>query len=260
MHKLNTRRQGQFFRVFGVFRGSILFMVRARYKFGDYELLVVQVLLSSYGTFNYMLCRDAQAILIDCGEAEPIFQVLEREKLQLTDVLITHNHNDHAGGCRAVQDRLGVLSSSPSVESKEFEILKTTCVSFDVSGHLPVCKAYHFPELGIVFVGDTIIGGAVGRIMGGGTAEQFFQSLERIKQLPSETVIFGGHDYLKDNAAFALSVDPGNEAMKDRLDFYDAEPLAAVFQTLEMEMESNPFLKVDSADEFARLRTLKDKI
>jgi len=43
-------------------------MIRARYKFGDYELLVVQVLLGTYGTFNYLLCRDGKAILIDAGE------------------------------------------------------------------------------------------------------------------------------------------------------------------------------------------------
>ncbi len=232
-------------------------MIRARYRFGEYELLVVQVLQSTYGTFNYLLCKKGQAILIDCGEAAPIFQALEKENLQLTDILITHNHGDHVGGCREVQDRLGVQSISPAVESREFPILGTTCRSFDVSGHLPLCKAYYFPMLKIVFVGDTIIGGAVGRLMGG-TAEQFFQSLEKIKQLPDETIVFGGHDYLEDNAAFALSVNPENEAMKKLLELYKSEPLAAVFQPLEKEKKSNPFLQVQSADEFAALRKRKD--
>lgn len=233
-------------------------MLRKRYKLGEYELLAVQVLLSSYGTFSYLLCRDGKAVLIDCGEAAPVFKVLENENLQLTDVLITHNHNDHTGGCCAVQDRLGVLSFSPAVESRDFEMLGTVCRSFDASGHLPVCKAYHFPELGIVFTGDAVINGAVGRMMGG-TPEQFFQSLERVKALPDETIVFGGHDYLEDNAAFALSVDPDNEAMKVRLKLYKTDPLAAVFQTLEKEKKSNPFLQVKSADEFAELRAEKDR-
>lgn len=232
-------------------------MIRARYTFGEYELIVVQVLLSTYGTFNYLLCKDGKAILIDCGEAAPIFQALEKEKLQLTDILITHNHGDHAGGCRAMQDQLGVQSTSPGVASRTFPILGTVCRSFDSSGHLAMCKSYYFPDLGIVFAGDTIIGGAVGRMMAG-TAGQFFQSLETIKALPDETIIFGGHDYLEDNAAFALSVHPENEAMKTRLTLYRSEPLAAVFQTLEKEKRSNPFLQVKSADEFAALRRKKD--
>ncbi|MDF7823187.1 MBL fold metallo-hydrolase [Pontiellaceae bacterium B12227] len=233
-------------------------MVKARFKFGEYELLVVQVLLSSYGTFNYLLCRDGKAILIDAGEAKPIFQTLENENLQLTDVLITHGHGDHSGGCRAIQDRLGVQSTSAAVEGRAFPILGTTCRSFATPGHLAVCKSYYFPELGICFTGDTIINGAVGRMMGG-TPEQFFQSLEKIKTLPDETILFGGHDYLEDNMDFALSVEPDNDAVKARLERYQSDPISAVFAILEEEKKTNPFLQVTSADEFAELRDRKDQ-
>lgn len=232
-------------------------MLRKRYRFGEYELLVVQVLCSSYGTFNYLLCREGRAILIDCGEAAPIFKVLEKENLQLTEILITHNHGDHIGGCRAVQDRLGVLSVSPAVESRESELLGTICRPFATPGHLALCKSYYFPALGICFTGDALINGACGRMMEG-TAEQFFESLEAVKALPDKTVIFGGHDYLEDNAAFALSVNPENEAMKVRLERYRSDPLAAVFQPLGEEKKSNPFLQVQSAEAFAQLRGRKD--
>ncbi|QBG48661.1 MBL fold metallo-hydrolase [Verrucomicrobia bacterium S94] len=141
-------------------------MIRATYSIGVYKLIVVQVLLDSYETFNYLLCKDGRAILIDCGEAEPVFQALEKGAFQLTDILITHNHGDHVGGCRAVQDRLGVLSISPAVESRTLEILGTTCRSLATPGHLDVCKSYYFPDLKLLFAGDTIIGGAVGRMMG----------------------------------------------------------------------------------------------
>ncbi|QBG48662.1 hypothetical protein EGM51_15090 [Verrucomicrobia bacterium S94] len=82
--------------------------------------------------------------------------------------------------------------------------------------------------------------------------------METIKALPDETVVFGGHDYLEENAAFALSVNPENEAIKERLELYEAEPLAAVFQTLGHEKKSNPFLQVKSPEEFAVLRAKKD--
>ena len=233
-------------------------MVKARFKFGEYELLAVQVLLSTYGTFNYLLCRNGKAILIDAGEAKPIFQILENENLQLMDILITHGHPDHAGGCRVIQDRLGVQSTSPAVESREFPILGTSCRPFATPGHLAVCKSYYFPALGIVFAGDTIIGGGCGRLMGG-TPEQFFQSLETIKQLPDETILFGGHDYLEANLEFALSVDPDNPNIKVRLERYSSDPAAALFAPLAEEQETNPFLRVNSAVEFAKLRAAKDR-
>ena len=232
-------------------------MIKARFKFGEYELLVVQVLLSTYGTFNYLLCRNGQAVLIDAGEAKPIFQTLENEDLQLINVLITHGHADHAGGCRAIQDRLGVQSTSPAVESGEFPILGTIGRSFATPGHLEVCKSYSFPDLGICFTGDTIIGGGCGRLMGG-TPEQFFQSLETIKQLPDETIIFGGHDYLEANMDFARSVSPDNDAMNARLERYASDPTAAIFVPLAEEKKTNPFLQVKSADEFVALRQQKD--
>lgn len=232
-------------------------MIKARFKFGEYELLAVQVLLSTYGTFNYLLCRNGRAVLIDAGEAPPIFQTLEMENLQLLEVLITHGHGDHSGGCRAIQDRLGVQSTSPAVESREFPILGTLCRSFATPGHLAVCKSYYFPDLGICFTGDTIIGGGCGRLMGG-TPEQFFESLETIKQLPDETILFGGHDYLEANMAFALSVDPGNTAVQARLEQYQSDPCSAIFATLEEEKNTNPFLQVKSPVAFAELRRRKD--
>jgi hydroxyacylglutathione hydrolase len=232
-------------------------MIKARFNIGEYELLALKVLPGTYETFNYLLCRDGRAILIDAGEAKPIFQTLEKEELQLLDILITHGHTDHSGGCRAIQDRLGVQSTSPGVESREFQILGTSCRSFATPGHMDICKSYYFPALEIVFTGDTIIGGGCGRLMGG-TAEQYFQSMEKIKRLPDETLIFGGHDYLEDNMAFALSVDPENGAMANRLALYTADPAAAIFSTLAEEKQTNPFLRVKSVGAFAALRQKKD--
>ncbi|MDH3982096.1 MAG: MBL fold metallo-hydrolase [Kiritimatiellaceae bacterium] len=233
-------------------------MIRARFQFGEYELIVVQVLLSSYGTFNYLLCRDGKATLIDAGQAKPIFQTLEEENLQLMNVLITHAHNDHTGGCRAIQDRLGVQSTSPGVEAVEFPMIGTLCRAISTPGHTAVHKCYCFPEIGILFTGDTIISGACGRILGG-TAEQYFQSLDVIKSLPDEMRVFGGHDYLEDNMRFALSVEPDNAAMKARLERYQTDPSAAIFTTLGEEKKTNPFLRVQALEEFTALRRAKDQ-
>ena len=230
-------------------------MKTTRIRFGDYTLLAVPVLRDN---FVYLVCRGGKAVLIDAGEADPVLKTLESEKLTLQDAFITHTHYDHVGGCRALQDRLGMLFTSPSVEDRAFVVLGTDCQSMSTPGHMAVHKTYYFPELGMLFPGDTLINGACGRLLGG-TAEQLFNSLQRIKQLPDETRIYGGHDYLVDNMEFALSTEPDNDDMKARLDLYRDDPAAAIFATLAGEKQTNPFLRVDSVEAFAALRRRKDK-
>ena len=229
-------------------------MKTTRFKIRDFEVLAVPVL---HDNFVYLVCHADDAVLIDAGEAKPVFQALDENGLQLQKLLITHTHHDHIGGCRAIQDRLGVQSTSPGVEAGAFPVLKTSCESISTPGHVAVHKCYHFPELGVLFAGDTLINGACGRLLGG-TAEQLFNSLQLIKQLPDETRIFGGHDYLVDNMEFALSVEPGNAAMQMRLALYRADPVAAIFATLAEEKRTNPFLRVNTVEEFSQLRRAKD--
>ncbi len=225
-----------------------------RFSFGDFEVLAVPVLRDN---LVYLVCRDGEAVLIDAGEANPVFQTLDANGLRLQKLLITHTHHDHIGGCRAIQDRLGVQSVSPGVEPGEVPMLGTICRSISTPGHMAAHKCYHFPELGILFAGDTLINGACGRLLGG-TAEQLFASLQKICELPDDTRIFGGHDYLVDNMEFALSVEPGNADMQARLDLYRTDPAAAIFATLAEEKKTNPFLRVGTAKEFAKLRRRKD--
>ena len=229
-------------------------MKTTRFQIGDYEVLAVPVL---YDNFVYLVCREGNAALIDAGEAKPVFKTLEKENLQLLEILITHAHHDHVGGCRAIQDRLGVLSTSPAVEEREFEVLGTVCRSIATPGHMEVHKTYYFPELGVLFPGDTLINGACGRVLDG-TAEQLFESLQKIKALPDETRIFGGHDYLAENMMFALAAEPENADVKARLELYHTDPAAAIFATLAEEKKTNPFLRVETAEAFGELRRKKD--
>ncbi len=226
----------------------------ARFQFNGYEVLAAPVLRDN---FVYLVCRDGEAVLIDAGEAKPVFNILERETLQLLNILITHTHHDHIGGCRKIQDRLGVQSVSPAVESAEFPVLETVCRPISAPGHMAMHKIYYFPELGILFTGDTLINGACGRLLGG-TAKQLFSSLGKICELPDDTRIFGGHDYLVANMEFALSVEPANADMQARLDLYRTDPTSAIFATLAEEKRTNPFLRVDTIEEFAELRRRKD--
>jgi hydroxyacylglutathione hydrolase len=224
------------------------------FELGEYTLLAVPVLRDN---FVYLICREEQAVLIDAGEARPVLKTLEQKNLQLTEMFITHTHHDHVGGCRELCERIGALAISPAVEAREYDVLGTRCRSLSTPGHVAVHKIYSFAELGLLVTGDTLINGACGRLLGG-TAEQLFESLQRIKSFPDETLILGGHDYLEENMRFALEEEPGNADMQARLALYQRDPAAAIFVTLAEEKRTNPFLRVDSLEAFTALRARKD--
>ena len=50
-----------------------------------------------------------------------------------------------------------------------------------------------------------------------GTFEQMFKSLEKIKNLPKDTMIYCGHEYTDNNGKFCISIDKENEKLKDRI-------------------------------------------
>ena len=51
--------------------------------------------------------------------------------------------------------------------------------------------------------------------------EKLFNSLKKIKNLPDETLVFGGHDYLESNLLFSQSIKPDDLFLKNRLDKYN---------------------------------------
>jgi hydroxyacylglutathione hydrolase len=209
-----------------------------------FEILAVPVLSDN---FVYLVCRNRAAILIDAGEAGPIRKALENNNLQLTQILITHRHADHTAALPELRS---------AVTGKEEAV--GTVEALAVPGHTAGDTAWYFPEAGALFTGDCLINGACGRPMDG-TAAQLYDSLQKIKQLPDETLILGGHDYLDENLRFGLTVEPDNADLRARLELYRTDPAAALFVTLAEEKKTNVFLRVASGEEFAALRTQKDK-
>ena len=207
--------------------------------------------------YIYLLDDGEKAILIDAGEATTVLQIVRSEALTLLQVFITHDHTDHTGGCRALQEELGVLARSPSVIEREEEWLGCRCEVVSTPGHMKVHKSFYFPELSVVFTGDALINGACGRLLGG-TAEQLYRSLEWVAALPGKTRVFGGHDYLLENLRFAAAEKFSLSAVERRRQQYKNDPTNALFATVEEERKTNPFLSCTSVVEFAALRMRKD--
>jgi hydroxyacylglutathione hydrolase len=74
-------------------------------------------------------------------------------------------------------------------------------------------------------------------------------SLLKLARLPADTQIYCGHEYTLSNARFALKVDPENTALQARardVEKLRAENLMTLPTTVELELATNPFLRVSS--------------
>ena len=71
-------------------------------------------------------------------------------------------------------------------------------------------------------------------------------SLSKLAALPTETIVYSGHEYTASNAKFALTVEPENTALQARVADITAKRAAGiptVPSTLAEERATNPFLR-----------------
>ena len=221
---------------------------------------------------------------IDTPDAEEYLRQAKAKGWTISHIWNTHWHPDHAGGNKAIIEVTGAQVLAP----KEVEKLSPidTLVShgdiirlgkhearvIDVSGHTNGHVAFHFPADGIAFVGDSVFALGCGRMFEGEPA-QFWDSLERIRQLPAETTLYCAHEYTQANAKFALHADPDNPelaAYAQEVDAKRARGEPTVPTSLARELGTNPFLRADTpemkarwggdkpAKTFAALRAAKD--
>ena len=54
-----------------------------------------------------------QVCVVDPGDATPVISYLEQNKLELSQILITHHHPDHTGGLPTLTERFGVEVYGP---------------------------------------------------------------------------------------------------------------------------------------------------
>jgi hydroxyacylglutathione hydrolase len=199
--------------------------------------------------------RDRRAALVDPGEDTPALAWLERRKLRLEAILITHHHYDHQGGVAGLLERFPDVSVfGPRTESitglthplsggERIFILDTEVEVLPVAGHTRGHVAYLAEDA--LFCGDTLFGAGCGRIFEG-TPAQMFAALQRIASLPDTTRIFCAHEYTLENLCFATLLEPDNPAVKTRV-METLHLLRAgkptVPSSLGAEKASNPFLR-----------------
>jgi hydroxyacylglutathione hydrolase len=218
-----------------------------------------------------VLIHDPEAGLtaaIDAPETEPIRRALAEKGWRLTHILTTHHHGDHTAGHAALKAETGCHIVGPAKEAASIpgiddQVGEGDSLSFgtqtvrviETPGHTLGHVTYHLPDARVAFVGDTLFSLGCGRLLEG-SAEMMWSSLQKLMALPPETSIYCGHEYTKSNAAFALTIEPGNAALQKRAREVDELRTAGQVTlpvTLADELAQNPFLRPDSLEIQERL-------
>ena len=126
-----------------------------------------------------------EAILIDPGaEQEKIEKHLKDRKV--VGILLTHNHFDHIGALYYFEQKYD-LKHNDKINEFSFELLPTP-------GHSIDSLTFYFKEEKIMFTGDFLFSGNIGRMdLPTGSVEDMKKSLEKIAHYPDDITIYPGH-------------------------------------------------------------------
>lgn len=225
--------------------------------------------------FSYLIFDDksGNAWVIDPYEAKPFTDYIKKQGLTLKGILNTHSHFDHIRGNAELISTFNApvkkLKSGENVELDESSSLEVVASPGHTMDH-QVFIWRNQSSSPVLYSGDTIFNAGVGNCRGGGDVDLLFETVQNITaSLPLDTVLQPGHDYLRRNLEFALTVDPDNNIVRERLKEIEEDPLKRVPLTLGQERETNPFLRLDSEEIkrkfddsgrslFIKLRALRD--
>tara|TARA_Y100000590_G_scaffold217690_1_gene246487 strand:+ start:231 stop:950 length:720 start_codon:yes stop_codon:yes gene_type:complete len=237
--------------------------------------MIVEIIPCLIDNYSYIIIdkNNKKTCVIDPSESEPVINFLEKNNLKLNWILNTHHHYDHVGGNSELKKKynakvVGFLDDYKRIPEidillKDGEIWKEDNFEtkiIHIPGHTSGHICFYFYKEKNLFTGDTLFSLGCGRIFEG-TYLQMYNSLNKIKELPTDTKIFCGHEYTLKNSKFCLLHDSKNQNLKKKILEIEKKlnnKLPTIPTTIKDELECNIFLRSNNLKNFSKLRDLKD--
>jgi hydroxyacylglutathione hydrolase len=229
---------------------------------------------NAYRNFNYLIAcpESGEAMAVDPLDHRKCLEHAKARGWDITQVLNTHEHGDHTGGNGPVieatgarllahhnaADRIrgldrGLFAGDVIKVGRTVELLV-----LDTPGHTMshVCVLSKGDEPALIS-GDTLFNAGAGNCHNGGHPNELYDTFaSQLAQLPEDTKIYPGHDYIANNLRFTLDREPDNAAARALLAEIDAshDPEHAMLTTLKLEKQINTFFRLTSPSVIAELR------
>ncbi len=221
--------------------------------------LRIEIISCLKDNYAYLITADGLCAVVDPSEIAPVEAALAGRRL--THILNTHHHWDHSGGNRDLKQKFAAEVVGPEKDRTRIPAIdvgvdEATGWRFgshkvrvlEVPAHTRGAIAFVIGKA--VFTGDTMFAMGCGRLFEG-TPEMMVASLSKIAALPDDTAVYCGHEYTLSNARFAVTLEPGNSALQQRMRQVEAaraEDRPTVPSTIGLEKQTNPFLRTQSRE------------
>jgi hydroxyacylglutathione hydrolase len=228
---------------------------------------------NSLRNFHYLVaCSETgEALAIDPLEWRLVLDAARQRGWQITQILNTHEHEDHTGGNAALkaQTRAKVLAHAGAaaaiggvdrglIGGDRIRVGRTVELEcLDTPGHTMthVCLLSRGAEAAL-YCGDTLFNAGAGNCYNGGDPEALYGTFAtQLAHLPEATRVYPGHEYLARNLEFTLDREPANHDAAAILESARThDPAAARVTTLGEEKRINAFFRLQNPQVIARLR------
>ena len=227
---------------------------------------------NAYRNYNYLIAcpHTGVAMAVDPLESHICFDKPKEKGWNITKILNTHEHGDHTGGNlnlvkltgAEVLAHEGASANIPgmTIGLSEGDVLKigkeVELEVLDTPGHTMthICLLSKTDNPAL-FSGDTLFNAGAGNCHNGGHPEELYETFnKKFCNLPDTTLIYPGHDYLKNNLEFTLDREPNNEQAHKLLNSIKNSDAGSIITNLKMESDINTFFRLSNNTIIDRLR------